>query len=140
MCILNKHSPSAANFAFNGCGEVFQQFIRALRVNGAAEALSKTKIKENKESFGTNTRLFLQVKSDCAGRHEENVLSHFTDKPAVTAANKGTRLFLKRDHKLSENTLNESPIQLLLRQDGDPGGRSKKISLDVDRSASQAFN
>lgn len=77
------------------------------------------------------------MKSDCAGRHEENVLSHFTDKPAVTAANKGTRLFLKRDHKLSENTLNESPIQLLLRQDGDPGGRSTKISSDVDRSASQ---
>lgn len=138
MRILNKHSASAANFAFNGCGKVFHQFIRALRVNGGAGALSKAKIEENKESSGMCTRHFLQVKSDCAGRHKESVLAHFTDKPAVAAANKGTRLFLKRDHEPSENTLNESPIQLLLRKNGAPGGGRTKISTDVDTSASQS--
>lgn len=131
MNILSKHSASAANFAFNGCGEVSQESIRAPRENGAAEVLSQTKIKENKESSVTNT-CSQPLKSGCTWRHEENVFSQFTDKPTAAAADKATRLFLKRHHELPENTRNESPIQLLLRKAGAPVGRTSKISSDVD--------
>lgn len=59
MRIFSKHSTSA-NFAFNGSGEVFQQFIRALRVNGGAGAFKTEK------SRGADSR----------GREEESASCH----------------------------------------------------------------
>lgn len=116
MRTLNKHSASAANFAFNGCGKVFRQFIRAPRVNGAAGcARQKQKIKENKESSGMITRHFLQVKSGLRGKARgKRLIAFHRQASSGCGEQRDSSVF---ENEPSENTLNESPIQLLLRKE-----------------------